>query len=1382
MSWHNRLARRLRSVCHDPRRGQFGRSAADLVSSIVRPLAAALVPSGRLTVSGREPWAADRRLRVERLEPRLVLTPLVIDLGSDTRIQGLGRPDDDTVVLIGNSNYDPQQNENAPRLITLSLTDSTFSIGPLSAPGTDSFVWRVSPNGEYIAGFSYTVDSIGFGEGVVWNRTDLSNPDTVGHLGTTNQSVAIDVSNNGVAVGDADGGRKAFRWNETEGIVELAPGPIGVNAGIGVSANGNVVSGFGLNGIGQAQAAVWDENGHTFLDDEFRLGSRADVVSPNGRIIGGHTSEFDLTVFETFVYPAVWIDHELTIIPDSNGDNFVGNVKGVADNGYVVGTTVNNIHSQTDQGYIWHPDFPNGARLFDEWLATEYGVTLPHSSASVMDVVLYNNALNFAVDACPPTSSPDYESCTGGSQYFVSVPLGTPPRIVDLSAEADNVVGVAALPNGTTLLVGNVIDPATSDSEAFLYTVSPDGSTTTTQLGSLGGSTTVTGISHNGRYISGYSVSPLSQGLGEGTVWMTDDPVNPHGVGFLGSFNQSPAFDISNSGVAVGHADGALQAFRWTPSDGIQAISAPSTAEGAVTISDLNNTVAGAAVNNVGTSQAAVWNDNVFEFLEDPFQISSISNDVSPDGRMIGGRVGEFDFAAARTIQHAAIWEDGSLRTFTDRNGDPFEGEVLAVTNNGYAVGQTPDDRGFIWHESFVNSAPMLFDDWLAAEFGTTLPTPSTAVNDVVWDGAKLHFAVGGSAYAVSTDVPDSRVTFVDLSDEADNLTGVTRLPDGTTLVVGNSAPALEDSEAILFTITADASSITSTPLASLGGSTTARAISDNGQYIAGYSVSPLSVSFGEGAVWDRSDPQNPTGVGFLGSFQDSPLLDISNAGTATGAADGFRQAITWSEAGGVQALSHVDGTPFGAGGAISNDGTVIVGLSFDTADSGRATIWDHAEGEFLEDPFPANSFAAGLSPNGRIAGGTASTFDFNTFETTSHAALWIDRELRYLTDPDGEPFQGIVRAVTDNGYAVGDTNFLLADTSDAFIWHESFPNAGVMLFDDWLLAEYGVGLPTPTMSVADVMFDGKALNFAVNGSAYFVRTVIDAAPGFTVTESDAATVVDESGSTDTFTVMLNAAPASDVTINIASENTAEVIVDPASLTFTPENWDQPQTVTATGQDDDDPDGDTTTVVRLSIDDNNSDDAFDMLLDRRVIVTTTDNEVTSAHPWQNISNPLDVDNDSDVSPIDALLVFNVLNKSGSHELPAGGPSSTNGPFVDVNGDDFVSPVDALVVINFLNKVFVQGEAEARLVPPGPRHGAPSRAEVASAAQPLPKADNNFYVRGPVGSLRDRPAPSEARRHLFATLSEADAFWNESAVDSLTDWLATEIAVTNCAEA
>ncbi len=62
--------------------------------------------------------------------------------------------------------------------------------------------------------------------------------------------------------------------------------------------------------------------------------------------------------------------------------------------------------------------------------------------------------------------------------------------------------------------------------------------------------------------------------------------------------------------------------------------------------------------------------------------------------------------------------------------------------------------------------------------------------------------------------------------------------------------------------------------------------------------------------------------------------------------------------------------------------------------------------------------------------------------------------------------------------------------------------------------------------------------------------------------------VTSESGARDTFTVGLNSAPKSNVTIALSSSRTTEGVVSPASLTFTPANWMAPQLVTVTGVDD----------------------------------------------------------------------------------------------------------------------------------------------------------------------------------------------------------------------
>jgi len=59
--------------------------------------------------------------------------------------------------------------------------------------------------------------------------------------------------------------------------------------------------------------------------------------------------------------------------------------------------------------------------------------------------------------------------------------------------------------------------------------------------------------------------------------------------------------------------------------------------------------------------------------------------------------------------------------------------------------------------------------------------------------------------------------------------------------------------------------------------------------------------------------------------------------------------------------------------------------------------------------------------------------------------------------------------------------------------------------------------------------------------------------------------VTTSAGGTATFSVVLNSKPAAEVDLGLSSSNTSQGIVSPASLAFTPDNWNQPQTVTVTG-------------------------------------------------------------------------------------------------------------------------------------------------------------------------------------------------------------------------
>ena len=146
----------------------------------------------------------------------------------------------------------------------------------------------------------------------------------------------------------------------------------------------------------------------------------------------------------------------------------------------------------------------------------------------------------------------------------------------------------------------------------------------------------------------------------------------------------------------------------------------------------------------------------------------------------------------------------------------------------------------------------------------------------------------------------------------------------------------------------------------------------------------------------------------------------------------------------------------------------------------------------------------------------------------------------------------------------------------------------------------------TITLAINDASSDD---NFdTVLNQTLSVLTTNDDSAGFTIAESDSTTVVTEIGSTDTFTVVLDAEPDSDVVIDLSTPDATEATVSLTSLTFTPTDWNTPQTVTVTGVNDTIIDGDISSTITLAINDASSDDNFDSLDNKTVSVSTTDDD------------------------------------------------------------------------------------------------------------------------------------------------------------------------------
>ena len=143
----------------------------------------------------------------------------------------------------------------------------------------------------------------------------------------------------------------------------------------------------------------------------------------------------------------------------------------------------------------------------------------------------------------------------------------------------------------------------------------------------------------------------------------------------------------------------------------------------------------------------------------------------------------------------------------------------------------------------------------------------------------------------------------------------------------------------------------------------------------------------------------------------------------------------------------------------------------------------------------------------------------------------------------------------------------------------------------------------TITVSVDDLnsddAFDG------LDSQTVDVTTLDGGGAGFTVTPRTLSVL---EGATATFDVVLTTAPATgqSVTFNVSSNNPSAATVSPTTLTFDGNNFSQPQTVTVNGVNNFITDNGRTSIIVVSVDDANSDDAFDNLADQSVLVTTVD--------------------------------------------------------------------------------------------------------------------------------------------------------------------------------
>ncbi|WP_298879509.1 lamin tail domain-containing protein [uncultured Polaribacter sp.] len=152
--------------------------------------------------------------------------------------------------------------------------------------------------------------------------------------------------------------------------------------------------------------------------------------------------------------------------------------------------------------------------------------------------------------------------------------------------------------------------------------------------------------------------------------------------------------------------------------------------------------------------------------------------------------------------------------------------------------------------------------------------------------------------------------------------------------------------------------------------------------------------------------------------------------------------------------------------------------------------------------------------------------------------------------------------------------------------------------------------------------------------------TVGSAAPGITLGTVSGNT--NEDGTTATFTAVLNAQPTTNVVLNVSSGDTGEVTISTSTLTFTNGNWDQTQTITASGIDDALIDGNIDVTITLSVDDASSDDTYDGISETTT-VTNEDNEIAPSITFNSATSS---QTETDAT-FNVLIPVTVANYSGT---------------------------------------------------------------------------------------------------------------------------------------
>ncbi|MEG4442456.1 Calx-beta domain-containing protein, partial [Microcoleus sp. AT9_B4] len=204
------------------------------------------------------------------------------------------------------------------------------------------------------------------------------------------------------------------------------------------------------------------------------------------------------------------------------------------------------------------------------------------------------------------------------------------------------------------------------------------------------------------------------------------------------------------------------------------------------------------------------------------------------------------------------------------------------------------------------------------------------------------------------------------------------------------------------------------------------------------------------------------------------------------------------------------------------------------------------------------------------------------------------------------------------------------------------------------------------------------------------------------ITQSSGSTDITEGGATDSYTVVLNSQPTSNVTININpdSQSTSSA----STLTFTSANWNVPQSVTVTAVDDNLAEGNHTSTINYTA--SSSDVNYDAISIASITANITDNDV-APNPTVNLSVSSNVGNEAGTTAI--TVTATTSSAVSSNQTVNLGISGTNITTGDYNlGDTSITipsgQTTGITTFTIIDDALVEGTETATLTISNPTSG------------------------------------------------------------------------------